>query len=242
MKTTITKTIFLLAILCQCIACSSPQPAIDISSYRHSVFQWIYPEYNLKAEVAEIKTEPHNDMAYRDIDFFGFTAKVPSQYTHTTVNVGKYAIAFKGKNNKTTVLVSLDDEAQLLCSENAKQREMDFCSSFDSAEEYYHKMYTMTADDIDETTTTGDMFLIHSKGVLFEKVEKIKIYKGDDFTAYANFHSGYDARIKEELIIFHDALPKHMYFRIGLRLSESDAETFLATLGQAPRQHIIDQG
>lgn len=221
--------------LIQCIACQSSHNQNNFSEYRYSIFQWVYPEYNLKAKVLPIPSETPQKEGYSKIVFFGFTANIPDEFNHPRPQTQQNTLVFKAGNGKTALLIMLEDEALLLCSEYAKEREKDFCSAFGSAQEYYHKLYTLTAAAIDENTTTGDMMLIHSKGILFEHIPAIKIYEGPHLTAYANFHAEKDSPIKEELIIFHDALPKSNYLRIGLNFSGKQAEEFLASLKSADR-------
>ncbi|MBU1169358.1 MAG: hypothetical protein KKD44_07315 [Proteobacteria bacterium] len=201
----------------------------NLSEYRYNIFQWVYPEYYFKAEQVSIKKEGMKKEAGHAITFFGLSACIPDEYTEPN-QISKNSVTYRTSGKKTGLAISIDDETKLLCSDIAKSREKDFCSSFNSAKEYYHKLFSLTPDSIDETTSTGDMLLIHAKGIFFEHIKKIKIYNGKSFTAYAREFDDHSTPLKQELIIFHKRLPEHKYIVVGFSASDINVETFLKTL------------
>lgn len=204
----------------------------DFSNYRYYPFQWVYPEYDYKAETVQIKHEPQKKEGYYKIDFFGLSAWIPEGCSKKK-NLSDITTGYSSPDKKQSIVITLEDENNLLCSDQQEKREKDFCSAFQSAKEFYHKLFTLTSDSIDETTTTGDKWMIHAKGNFFENVKEIKIFKGNSFTAYSRVMDKRISSLKQELVIFHDSLPKHKLIMIGFSAPEKSVKTFLKTLSPA---------
>src|SRR5574337_934216 len=119
----------------------------NFSAYRYNPFQFVYPEYQLKAEVTEIPSSSFSTVSGTPIDFFGLNAMLPPQWAALTKGktVKENEIVFK--SGKDVVIVSRE-KANLLGCEYSEFRDgnKDFCSAFESIEDFYWKLYTLTPE------------------------------------------------------------------------------------------------
>lgn len=196
----------------------------DYSAYRYNPFQFVYPEYHLEAEVAQIPSRRLSEATGSPLEFFGFTAILPSQWDalskSRTIDADK--VVFKAGGD--VVMISRQKENRLGC-ENSEFMEgnKDFCSAFESTEDFYWKLYTLTPEAIakEKYPTSGQKWIIHRKGFFFEKIEKIRIYKGQGVTVYRSDFKP-DSRLKTELLIFHNNLhPDHLIISTTIKDEEA---------------------
>lgn len=203
----------------------------DFSQYRSSPFQWVYPEYFYEADIVSLEKKRHPTESETRINFFGLSACIPKRYVKSDKNISKNTIYYHSTvDDKEIFFISLNDEKALLGSESAQKKSKDFFSAFSSAEEFHNKVYTLTPDIIDETTSTGDLWMIHAKGMLFEDTHRIRIVKGDMFTAYSRIFKNEYPRLTEDLVIFHKRLPQKKYLSMGFRTHDNTPDIILSTL------------
>ncbi|WP_300672786.1 hypothetical protein [Desulfoluna sp.] len=203
----------------------------DFSHYRSSPFQWVYPEYFYEADIVSVQTKPRATKSENRIDFFGLSACIPKHYVKSDKKISENTIYYHSKTDKKELLfITLHDEKNLLGSTSAREKSKDFFSAFSSAEEFHHKAFTLTPPMIDETTPTGDLWMIHAKGMLFEDTHRIRIIKGDMFTAYGRIFKKEFHRLTEDIVIFHKRLPPTKYLTMGFRTHDNTPDVILSTL------------
>ena len=215
--------------ICSIVGTSSASE--EFSNYRSSPFQWVHPEYYYKAKIINVQNDKYKSNGQSKIAFFGLSAKLPAGYEKSKKNISDTTIGFRSSlSKKSNMVISINDEAILLGTEFSRKREKDYYSAFNSAKEWYHKLFTLTPDIVNEKTFTGDLWLIHGKGMLFEHIKKIAIYKGNNFTAYASFYKKDNPYLDKEIILFHEDLPEDKYISMGFRNVNLNVRQFLATL------------
>jgi len=227
------KKIFGILVIPFLATCSfaTDNPLSDFSQYRSSPFQWVYPEYFFKAEIVSLETKRLPTESETQITFFGLSASIPKYYVKSAKKISQNTIFFHSTiNNKEIFFISLNDEKSLLGSESARKKSKDFFSAFSSAEEFHHKVYTLTPNMIDETTPTGDLWMIHAKGMLFENTQRIRIIKEKFFSAYSRIFKNEYPRLTKDLVIFHTRLPPDKYISMGFRTHDNTPDLILSTL------------
>jgi hypothetical protein len=174
--------------------------------YRYNPFQYAYPEYYLKAEaipINETKINSENNMAR--IDFFGLSSFVPTElFNANHKNISENKIVYKNDGN---ILIIHREKDNLLGCTDEEERNMnkDFCSAFTSTREFYEKLYTFTPADLkrSDNQQTGNKWIVHRKGFVFENVSKTYKYVGKDFVAYvSDYKSG--VNMTKYMILFLD--------------------------------------
>lgn len=218
MRTIKIGTALVLLILSGCSCCG------DFSAYRYNPFQFVYPEHHLAADVAQMPSHSLSDATGSPLEFFGLRAILPSQWDALSKSrtVDGDRVVFKAGGD---VVMIYRQKENLLGCENSEFREgnKDFCSAFESTEDFYWKLYTLTPEVIskEKYPSTGQKWIIHRKGFFFEKIEKIKIYKGQGVTVYRSDFKP-DSRLKTELFIFHKNLqPDHLIISTTIKDEES---------------------
>lgn len=203
----------------------------DFSQYRSSPFQWVYPEYFYKADLVSVDPKPHPTKSEIRIDFFGLSACIPSHYVKSDKMVSPDTIYYHSTISPNALFfISLCDEKTLLGSEATRNKSKDYFSAFSTAESFYSKAFTLTPDMIDEATPTGELWMIHAKGMLFEDTRRIRIVKGEMFTAYSRIFKKEHPRLTEDLVIFHQHLPPTKYLSMGFRTHDNTPDLILSTL------------
>jgi len=83
-------------------------------------------------------------------------------------------------NSKGNVLIIHREKDNLLgCTdEEGRNLNKDFCSAFASTREFFDKMYVLTPDDLKNSNNwqTGNKWIIHRKGFVFEGVNSTNRY------------------------------------------------------------------
>lgn len=205
----------------------------DLMDYRYNPFQFVYPEYNYKADVIKIKKKTDSFNSLTRVSFFGLSAYVPSGYVDIVDNKNPEQVIVKSGKN----IFFIDHEKELRSGCIDKQvalRNRDFCSAFESTKDLFYKFFTLTADGIKKTETpppVGLLWIIHQKGILFESTKEIHIYEGDNFTAFVQVRKDIKTKgIAKDITVFHENLaPDH--FSIGTNIKDDEfLSIFLETL------------
>jgi hypothetical protein len=153
------------------------------------------------------------------------------------VDIAKYKISlpkelenmYKNKKvNNKTVIFKTDAEILMIGIEKQnlagcefkefKDKNMDFCAAFNSAEDLYRKLYTLTPQhDNDTVLSRGQQWIIHKKGFAFELMQSIRIYEGDGIVIFrSDYKPGY--WLHTTLTVFHKELnPNFMSVSTSLR-------------------------
>ncbi|CAG1771952.1 hypothetical protein [Geobacter sp.] len=177
----------------------------NFSGYRYNPFQFNYSEYQLKAEVAQIPSPSLSEANGSPIEFYGLSTILPHQWKTLAESktIGEDRVVFKSGGN--IVMIFREKEKLLGCGYSEfKEGNKDFCSAFESTDDFYWKLYTLTPEQISKEKS-GQKWIVHKKGHFFEDIERIKIYKGQGVTVYRSDFKP-DSRLKTELIIFHKNL------------------------------------
>jgi hypothetical protein len=198
----------------------------NFSGYRYNPFQFVYPEYHLKAEVSPIISSGLPEANGSPIEFYGLKTTLPAQWNTLAESktVGEDRVIFKSGGN--VIMIFREKEKLLGCGYSEfKEGNKDFCSAFESTEDFYWKLYTLTPELVSKENS-GQKWIVHKKGQLFEDVERIRIYKGQDVTVYrSDFKPG--SRLKTELFVFHKKLePDHLIISTTIE----DEETIRALI------------
>lgn len=192
--------------------------------YRHYPFQWILPEYYYTPKFIKIKKD--QNFKKRNLSFFGLKAFLP--YKFNKEKKGSYLV-FKSSSGEK-LIVSKSKNSSILCTKKENEISKDFCSSFKTPQEYFHKLFTLTPDLV---KNTGEKWIVHTKGSVFQDVNNISIFSASNFNAYVR--SMKESTIQEknyshEIILFHDNLPEH-YIVIILKVNnKEDAKNFIFSL------------
>lgn len=206
----------------------------NFSGYRYNPFQFVYPEYHLKAEVSPIISYSLSEANGSAIEFYGLKTKLPAQWKTLAESktVGEDRVIFKSGGN--VIMVFREKEKLLGCGYSEfKEGNKDFCSAFESTEDFYRKLYTLTPDLISKEQS-GQKWIVHKKGDLFENIEKIRIYKGQGGTVYrSDFKPG--SRLKTELFIFHKDLQPD-YLIVSTNIEDEEAIRALIALSEKAQQ------
>ncbi|VVS94186.1 hypothetical protein [Desulfoluna spongiiphila] len=217
--------------LCATCAFALDGTLSDFSHYRSSPFQWVYPEYFYKADIVSVKSKSDLKESVTRIEFFGLSACIPDHYVKSSQNISRKTIYYHSKNDKNEMFfLAINDEKIITNSKAAREKSKDFFSAFSSAEEFHNKVFSLTPDVIDETTPTGDLWMIHAKGMLFEDTQRIKIIKGNRFTAYARMFKKEYPRLTEDLTFFHKQLPENKFLTMGFRTHDNTPDIILSTI------------
>ncbi|MBU1169356.1 MAG: hypothetical protein KKD44_07305 [Proteobacteria bacterium] len=205
----------------------------DMSDYRYNPFQFIYSEYNYKADkikISKIQTAPEG---LTKVNFFGLSAFVPAQYVKTIDENNPNRVIFKSDNN--IFFIEREKELRSGCiDEQVASRNKDFCSAFNSTKDLFYKFFTLTADDLKkskEPPSVGVLWIIHQKGFLFENTKDIHIYEGDKFTAFVQVRKdNNESSIEKDITLFHDKLsPDHLSMGTNIK-DDKFLNNFLETL------------
>ena len=194
-----------------------------LSAYRYSPFQFVYPEYHLKAEVTQLSPHFVPEVSAAHFDFFGLQAVLPPQWEKLAKSmvVKENQIVYKSADQ--LLMISLEKENLLGCQyQEFSAANKDFCTSFGSMEEYYWKLYTLTPEGSPwHSQTTGDKLIIHQKGFAFELMQKIEIYKTAELVAFrSDYKPGY--RLKTQILIFSKRLLPN-YVVVATTISDEEA-------------------
>jgi len=222
------RLIIFMALLFFC-SCQSDD---DFKKYRNNPFQYPYSEYYLKAKVVSPPIlSPLSKPSFVDVDSHQISFRVNRTKPITVIKKNN-AVHLKF-NDKLIGLLNIEEEKYMGCLGKTKEYEKDFCSSFNSSEEYYTKLFTLTPDDLskDKYAAVGNKWIIHNKGSWFRDVEKILIYKTSNLTAFRrDFKASSDKKVKTELIVFHNKLAPN-YLGIAFTILDEDViASFLNTL------------
>lgn len=188
-----------------------------LTNYRFDPFQWIYPEYFYKAETVPVEKKPQAKRGAR-IKFFGLSACFPEIYSKD-ISLEHDIMTMKSESGSHVLIMKASGDA-MLCSEEKRIRNRDFCSAYKTAEELFHKLFTLTPETAE---TTGDKWIVHDKGREFDNVKKILIFSDDSFLAYVKYIKNdliESAGYSHEINLFHDSVPMNAY--INIRLTEKN--------------------
>jgi hypothetical protein len=210
--------LFLMLVLFGC-SCRESIPA-----YRYNAFQFIYPEHYLKADITNVPSSGASDENTATLEFFGLHAVLPSRWrelVQSRVLKGDKVIC---KSRGEVVIISLEKETKLDCEfQEFREANKDFCSAFNSINDFYLKLFTLTPDIVltRKPSITGEQWLVHKKGYYFELVKSIKIYQGDEVTVYrSDLKPGHS--VKTNLIIFHKKLRPN-YLLVSTTFDDEEA-------------------
>jgi hypothetical protein len=184
----------------------------DLEQYRTYPFQWIFPEYYYKADIIRVEKEKIPPQGYTKVEFFGLSAYIPSKYIEE-IKRKDDDIFFKSKTGDKIMMIKSKDSS-VLCTEETNTNDKDYCSAYKTPQEFYHKLFTLTPDTAENT---GDKWLVHGKGILFENAKKIEIYSGDKFMAYIIFFKdslGIEKKFSLEITLFHANGPLNSFITI----------------------------
>jgi len=220
--------ILIISIICL-LACQSNSAFIH---YRNDPFQFPYPEYYLKAKEITLQNFANNS----DQVLIEFDTK------RIAFNLGKNFSVKKEKksnsyylwaNGKILGLLNFETEVFMGCIGKAKLYQKDFCGAFNSTEEYFLKLFTLTPNDLvlEKYAGVGNKWIVHNKGSWFKNVNLLIIYHFKDGVAFRrDFNSETDQKMKTELIIFHKNIAPN-YIGIGLTTSDNElVENVIASL------------
>ena len=217
-------TLFLFLIIFYCVsvtfADNTKQPAtnctsdaISLEKYRAYPFQWVLPEYYYKAATIHVDKEEKAPVGFSKVMFFGLSTCIPSKYT-ARIERRNDTFFFQTKTEETIIMIkSLN--SSFGCSEYAKIKDKDYCSAYKTPQEFFNKVFTLTPDTVENT---GDKWLVHGKGILFDNVKKIEIYTGDKFVAYVKYIKdplAKETKFSHELTLFHANGPLDSYLTIS---------------------------
>jgi len=192
---------------------TSTNNAISMDKYRAYPFQWILPEYYYQAKIIHVEKEEKASKGFNKVEFFGLRSCIPSRYTEIITRRND-SMFFKSKTGETIMMIK-SSNSSFGCSEYAKIKDKDYCSAYKTPQEFYNKLFTLTPDTVENT---GDKWIVHGKGMLFDNTKKIEIYTGDKFIAYVKYIK--DALVKEtkfshEVTLFHANGPLDSYVTIS---------------------------
>lgn len=203
-----------------------------MNDYRYNPFQFSYSEYYLTAKVVSLPT-PKTKIKTNLINLnshnisFGF-----NQNNIDTVKVNSDTAHIKSED-KFLGIISVYKEELMGCSSRIKEYKKDFCGAFNSSEEYFKKIFTLTPNDLtkDEYAGIGNQWIIHDKGSFFEDVEKTLIYKKPTLIAFrSDLKESAGKPVKTNLFVFHNKLSPdfiHISFTV---LDEELIVSFLNSL------------
>jgi hypothetical protein len=210
------------------------EKTIDLEKYRIYPFQWVLPEYYYKAETSKIMEEPVSD-GFSRVEFFGLSAGFPKEFTYE-IKEKNDRIILSSKSGERIIIIRSSDSAYS-CSDEDRLTKMDYCSAFKTSNELFQKMFTLTPEDV---RTTGDAWIVHSKGSAFKNIKKIRILSGKNFTAYEKIVK--DQRVKEskfarDLTVFHSFGPKECHIIISFPMADGNPlGRFVSTLDVAAKR------
>jgi len=208
---------------------TSTNNAISLEKYRVYPFQWVLPEYYYKAETTHVEKKEKAPTGFSKVEFFGLSACIPSKYTERVKR--RNDSMFFTSNADETIMMIKSPNNSFGCSEYAKIKDKDYCSAYKTPQDFFNKVFTLTPDTVENT---GDKWIVHGKGMLFDNTQKIAIYSGDKFVAYVKYIK--DSLVKEtkfshELTLFHANGPLDSYVTISfLDNDDSILQIFFSTL------------
>jgi hypothetical protein len=207
----------------------------DLADYRYNPFQFVYPEYNYKADIQKIKKKTGSFNGFSKVNFFGLSAFVPSEYVKTVNNENPDTVTFK--SGKSVFVMTKEKDLRSGCNdEQVSSENKDFCTAFSSTKDLFYKLFTLTAEDIrnpeSNVSSTGILWIIHRKGMLFENTQTIHIYEGTDFTAFVDVQKEIKNRaLAKNITLFHEKISPNYYLSVGTNNRDDKfLNTFLATL------------
>jgi len=191
---------------------SQTKPEDFLTEYRSYPFLWIYPEYYYKANIIPVRKEKISTKGLTKVEFFGLSAYVPSMYTDEITH--KHDIMYFKSKTGTRIIMTKSPDSSYLCSEKARINQKDYCSAYKTPQELFDKTFTLTPDTADNT---GDKWIVHGKGIVFNNVKKIEIYSDDKFMAYVKYIK--DALVEEtkfssSITLFHINGPLNSHITI----------------------------
>jgi len=219
--------IFVFTLLLFGVSSTVPASENPFLNYRYDPFQFSYKEYHYKADVVVINES--SKPSVKLFDLFGITAGLPEKYMG---KIQKTDAQIQIKSDHGTLLFRLEKEHLMGCTnKKIRSSNLDFCSAFDSTQGYYQKLFTLTPENIGESRTKGDLWIIHEKGVAFEYVTKLTVFEGKDFKGYLRIFNNPDLKIRQEIVIFHDRAPEKGYIVMATTIADDDLiANFLSSL------------
>ncbi len=210
-----TKFIYLMTIIVLlATSCSSNQ---GFEGYRYNPFQYPYPEYFLKAKSIPINNE-NPDKSMVKLAFFGLSSYVPEELFNVKTNkANENKIIYK--TDGKVLIIHRDKDNLLGCADKeVRNRNEDFCSAFSSTREFYNKLFTLTPEDlkINKDMKTGDKWIIHRKGFMFENVSKLHKYVGKDFVAFECIYKNGGNMTKDMTLFMDKTYPYYFTFTTNL--------------------------
>jgi hypothetical protein len=162
------------------------------------------------------------------IDFFGLCSYVPAELINAKhADISDNKIVYKSNGN---VLIIHREKDNLMGCMDEEERNMnkDFCSAFASTREFYDKLYIFTPDDLkrSDNRQTGNKWIIHRKGFVFENVNSANRYSGNDFFAYENNYKIGGKMTKDMTLFLDKTYPYYFTFSTNIR----DAQFFKGLL------------
>ncbi len=220
--------VLLISLLMMC-SCAHENP---FDAYRYNPFIYPYPEHRLKAEADVISSIEDKQHEYTNIiEFYGYKANLPLNLFDSNPaekNDGKIIY----KKDKKVLIIHREKDTLLGCTNaDIKDKNKDFCSAFASTKDFYHKLFTLTPDDLhkSEYSGTGNKWIVHRKGFFFENVTKIKIYSGADFIAFESTYTS-DRIMTKEIILFPEKTHPY-YFTLSTNVQDANLfRTILETM------------
>jgi len=218
------------------LLCSSSCSNISgFENYRYNPFQFPYSEYYLKAdqisniEIDNIKNEVEH------LSVFGVDIKIGKNSFDEVLKNKNLSSPFVLKNKgKLVLLANYHEESLMGCnSQQSKDAHKDFCSAFSSSQEFNTKLFLLTPHDNNETRklNDGDLWIIHRKGLVFEKTQKISIYQLENLTAFRQDLKE-NASGKIQIHIFKNSISPNSIEIILFEKNESLVDMILSSMNK----------
>ncbi|VVS92159.1 hypothetical protein [Desulfoluna spongiiphila] len=222
MKTSLLSMVFaFMALLMSSYAFASENP---FENYRYDPFQFPYKEYYYTADVVPLT--PTSKASGVPLDLFGLSAALPAKYMGELDRKSNTQIQVRSEHG--LVILRYEEDDMMGCrNEKARAGNLDFCSAFKSTREFYQKLFTLTPDNAGTPVKRGDLWILHEKGVFFEHAEKIRIYEGQEITGYSKAFTNPEWKIRQEVVIFHDQIPKKGYIVMATTIDDDSMVTAL---------------
>lgn len=199
------------------------QQSNAFQDYRFNPFQFPYPEYEYTAEQILIDKIIRSEKDIKIIDCFGVSISFPIEIVDHVEKKSKSQILIKSKNNMAIVVNFENDNLMGCTNESEREKNRDFCSAFNSTEDFYNKLFTLTPKDLssDKYSSTGFKWIVHRKGQMFNRVSGLRVYKANNYSVYRTDIKDEKMSIKSELYIFPKSI-KPNYIIISMNFKDDE--------------------
>ena len=189
-------------------------------NYRYSPFSYPYKEYFYKADTIPIFQIESIDSL---VNVFDHTINIPSIVFDSVVDrtSEKGGYHFYKDQIKQFMVVQIHDKDRLGCNDPlVKTSNLDYCDAFDSALDFYQKLYTLVPDDLQYLEKrTAHEWIIHNKGMIFHDTRSIHIYTSENYTAFRRNNN--NDKFPTEIVLFHKKnSPYYLSFSFGVKSEE----------------------